>query len=316
MAKQLHTLTRDPTQKAILKALDTLSNRSGRRPPEVWDDWLDLVHATLDALPRLTLACVRNERFVDTDETLALHERLKERYTTLEYFKQALHALLSTTDDMRDHLGEMFMAWGAPSQWHGQFFTPWELALLVAKMSGIEGVADEVHTRLKAAANTCPFAQATLITGMMIEEQEEGEEWLFTRVLPAILRTGNFQPVTIYDPTVGSGVMLLAAASLIPRWMTHYNLVQFFGQDIDRTCVQMARITMMLYGLNGYGVRAMLAAQGISPDDAPVVDVAAPAVEVPAPAPAQEVGADPPLANWRRKGVTDGQLSFDFLLEL
>ena len=49
--------------------------------------------------------------------------------------------------------------------------------------------------------------------------------------------------------------IVLAAASVCPRWAIDYNVVRFFGQDIDRTCVKMARVNMMLYGLNGYGLR-------------------------------------------------------------
>ena len=47
--------------------------------------------------------------------------------------------------------------------------------------------------------------------------------------------------------------MLLAAASTLPEWAVKLGLVRFTGQDIDQTCVRMASINCMLYGLNGYG---------------------------------------------------------------
>ena len=65
----------------------------------------------------------------------------------------------------------------------------------------------------------------------------------------------HLEPLTVCDPACGSGVTLLAAASACPRWALDYNVVRFFGQDIDRTCVKMAQVNMMLYGLNGYGLR-------------------------------------------------------------
>ena len=37
--------------------------------------------------------------------------------------------------------------------------------------------------------------------------------------------------------------------------MVQLGLVQFFGADIDPMCVQMARINIVLYGLNGTGLR-------------------------------------------------------------
>jgi hypothetical protein len=59
-------------------------------------------------------------------------------------------------------------------------------------------------------------------------------------------------------PTLRSGIMLLAHASTLPAWMVQMGLVQYHGMDIDRTCVQMARINCKLYGLNGWGLKCAL----------------------------------------------------------
>jgi type I restriction-modification system DNA methylase subunit len=53
--------------------------------------------------------------------------------------------------------------------------------------------------------------------------------------------------------------MLLAAASVFPQWAVHRGLIEFYGQDIDPTCVAMAKVNLMLYGLNGERVRYALA---------------------------------------------------------
>ena len=66
-------------------------------------------------------------------------------------------------------------------------------------------------------------------------------------------------PIKIQDCACGSGVMLLGAASCFPRWALDWGVVQFYGQDIDQTCVMMARINMMLHGLNGYAMKLEVA---------------------------------------------------------
>ena len=64
-----------------------------------------------------------------------------------------------------------------------------------------------------------------------------------------------YKPITVCDPCLGSGRMLLAAAACYPAWAVQLGLVQFFGADIDPVCAQMARINVLLYGLNGTGLR-------------------------------------------------------------
>jgi hypothetical protein len=68
-------------------------------------------------------------------------------------------------------------------------------------------------------------------------------------MMPAI--APYYEPITVIDPCVGSGVMLLSAAAAIPRWCSDWGLVQYYGIDIDATCAQMARINTVLYGMNG-----------------------------------------------------------------
>ncbi len=61
--------------------------------------------------------------------------------------------------------------------------------------------------------------------------------------------------VTVYDPAVGSGVMLLAFAKVIHdtfgRWGT--SRLRLYGQDIDLRCVNMCRIQLRMNGLDGVG---------------------------------------------------------------
>ena len=70
--------------------------------------------------------------------------------------------------------------------------------------------------------------------------------------------------VTVCDPAVGSGVMLLAFAKVVHgefgRWGT--SKLRLYGQDIDPRCVLMCRIQLRMNGLDAVGrMVGMLAGQ-------------------------------------------------------
>jgi hypothetical protein len=57
-------------------------------------------------------------------------------------------------------------------------------------------------------------------------------------------------PYKLYDPSCGSGVMLLAAMEYFEvHWphMLDADLVQFYGQDIDATCCTMAKLNLRFH---------------------------------------------------------------------
>lgn len=63
--------------------------------------------------------------------------------------------------------------------------------------------------------------------------------------------------ISICDPCVGGGAMMIAAANAIRRQKVNYsNHVLFVGQDIDRVVGMMAYIQMSLLGCPGYVVIA------------------------------------------------------------
>jgi type I restriction-modification system DNA methylase subunit len=165
-------------------------------------------------LPRHAASLVAGDGMAeDTEDVAALWARVRERYQkreAFEHFSRAFGTLLASTDEIRDVLGQVYMTFAYPNPGSGQFFTPWDVARMMAEMNAADAVV-EIRRRV-----------------------DSGQP---------------FEPVSILDPCCGSGTMLLAFASCVPRELLQY--VSFFGQDIDMTCVRMARINCRLYGLNG-----------------------------------------------------------------
>jgi len=72
--------------------------------------------------------------------------------------------------------------------------------------------------------------------------------------------------VTVCDPAVGSGVMLLSFAKVVHqalgRWGT--GKLRLYGTDIDVRCVNMCRIQLRMNGLDSFGRMAGLLAGQVS----------------------------------------------------
>ena len=65
--------------------------------------------------------------------------------------------------------------------------------------------------------------------------------------------------VSVNDPSVGAGGMLIAAAEIcndLFKRLNYKNHVYFVGQDIDITCCHMSYIQISLLGLAGYIIHA------------------------------------------------------------
>ena len=116
-----------------------------------------------------------------------------------------------------------------------------------------------------------PAATAALLAGAALDGAV-AHAWFIARVIPLAIE--HYAPVTVYDPTVGSGVMLVAAAQRFPAFANALGLVQYFGQDIDADAVLMAQINLKLNGLNGHvmphairAAEAVLRQHGFGVDD-------------------------------------------------
>lgn len=242
----------DERKKAIIDCLEKVT-ASGRRPSQVFDDWVDLCGATMGAIPGHFQAWLEKKPFEDAPETKKLFERLRVIYQPkhFELFSQAFATLITVPDTIGycDIVGEIYMDWGSPGRGLGQFFTPWHLTELMAKML-TGNMAEEINGNIKKAVYGNPLAEAMLMASYAIDDPGIAEAWFIGRLLPTIW--DDVEKVKVSDPACGSGIMFLAQAAELPWWQVKMGMVQFYGMDIDRTCVQMATLNSRLYGLNGF----------------------------------------------------------------
>ena len=189
----------------------------------------------------------------DTPEDAATWKKIVYRYRpdAMDHFAKAFAELLLSTDNYEDTLGDVYMEWGHPNKYAGQFFTPSHVAQLMAQMT-MGDMEEQLKARVLAGIEKSIPATAALFAGMNFQGRR-CKRWYYETVLPLALP--YIDPITVCDPCCGSGVMFLAAAQASPRWAIDFGLIQFYGMDIDQTCVTMAQINCMIYGLNGFGLK-------------------------------------------------------------
>jgi hypothetical protein len=275
----------------IIKCLEKVNALSGYHAYQIFDDWSQLVEVCLEALPAHLTSLAQTGRLAeDTPETGQIFERIRLRYQRPDsasksedvwsYFAQAFAILLESAEPSLwgpgsygdfdvgymgpDVIGHTYMLYASPNQARAQIFTPWNIALMLGRMSILDG-EKQIHQRLKQACQHPDniLAQATLLAGLAIDDPDLARDWFFNRVLPAAWPT--YQPVLVGDPAgCGSGVLLLAAAACFPAWAVRLGYVTFQGVDIDPQCVRLAKINCMLYSLNGYYLKFAEALQSLS----------------------------------------------------
>ena len=249
---------------------------AGRKPWTVFEDWLDVVLATTTMMPAHMEAAIKTGKPAeDPPDVAVLWSRLNKTYGRDDWdnFREAYRLLVETVHDRMtnqdksdnnswDILGSVYMALNVSSNHAGQYFTPWSAAHIMAAML-TPNMGEKVAQRLRAAVECVKdSAERALLDSSVLLACAADDENMFHNVILPTLAT-YVEPITVHDPCCGSGIMLLAVAARVPNWARHWGIVRFYGQDIDATCVKMAQVNMMLYGLNGFGLRVQLAMQGV-----------------------------------------------------
>ncbi len=269
----------DAAAGAIMGALEPLAY--GRPAYQVFDDWLAMTEASLMMLPAHARSVVEGNGYAQDPEWVqGLWARLREVYMVEEWqhLHRAFNLLVSSTADptgevvFHDTLGEVFMEFGAPNDWAGQFFTPFPVALMMAQMTlDPLAIEAEVRARVRRALFATEGGEVLYIAWLMalVRSHDDGLKayTLFAeQIYPQIYAT--FQPYRISDPACGSGVLLVATLAVLPAWLTQWGLVEFHATDIDSRCVRMAHTNLMLYGAASYVVRHQNSLS-LEPDFAP-----------------------------------------------
>lgn len=254
----------------IEKLLRTVERQTYQRMSTVFDDWVELTNIMLAQLPAHLREAVETGQLSDwpaetPPERIAAFMRIKERYgakapEAFAGFSHATAAFLDAThDSWFDWMGQLYMTLELGGRGIGDYYTPWAVAFLMAQMQDVPSL---LAARLKAALSheDNVLGMVVGVTGLLFQAGPTGEapavpdahldDYLARWVIPAV--TPYFEPITVYDPACGSGVMLLASAATVPLWARRYGLVQYFGMDISHIAVQMCQAQTQAYGLNGY----------------------------------------------------------------
>ena len=191
--------------KELLKGFESNRVFAHMHPYDLYRQWLEAVWAMLE----LTL---NPQGFKDTLDRYT-YAQGAELGRLFNLYLQAVEEL-----PFRDILGTLFMRLDLKSVQAGQFFSPFCIAEMMARMT-FDRDAFELTIR------------------------ERGT-------------------VSVNDPAVGSGVMLLAYAKVVHDAFGRdgTNRLRLYGTDIDIRCVNMCRIQLRMNGLDGMGRMAALIA--------------------------------------------------------
>lgn len=124
-------------KKDIIKMIESMSGKYA--PYDVFSDWIKMYALAISNACQLRhdkLWQEREEQFADVERKYTPEERTK--------FAQMCAMLVETTGErMGDILGEIYMEAGMGSKYTGQFFTPYHVSLMTAKLTLTDMQPDE-----------------------------------------------------------------------------------------------------------------------------------------------------------------------------
>lgn len=181
--------------KEIIEILNKISGEYSTT--EIFKDWVKMI----------AIAISNNSEFAGSDiwkDREQQFSEIKRKYSEDKFnlMKNAFHILVDLyCKEIYDYLGEIYMQCMMGNKTTGQFFTPFHLSYLTAKLEGLK-------------------------------ENEKGKYF-------------------VYEPTAGSGGMILAYAKVLKENNINYqNKLQAEAQDLEYTAVYMTYIQLSLLGIS------------------------------------------------------------------
>jgi hypothetical protein len=155
----------DHHQKQIEKLMQASAHRY--RLHEIFRDFCELS----------ALAISNSVDLVNYEEREARYLQIVKRYEPDEVarFPQMLAALTrSIGEGFKDCLGELFMQMELSNQWKGQFFTPYELSAMMARLSLCDDLDDKIKERGFVTVNDPATGAGCMVIGMAEAIKERG----------------------------------------------------------------------------------------------------------------------------------------------
>jgi len=230
-------------------------------PVELFRGFVTACHLALDDIPAHLHDALTRESIAAPDSR-ARWDQAMGRFppATIEAFAHGFAVLLEACRFLPpdqsydsaggpDVIGSVYMdlLTGRSNRWNytAQYFTPRTVASAMAQMSGAGELEARFHAEVKRLLADDPVLQAITVTATIAGA--DGFWWWLSKAWPRI--KPRTEPVTVCDPCVGSGILLLAHAACHPRWLAQIGYVQYVGCDIDPLCCAMARLNLRLYGI-------------------------------------------------------------------
>ena len=239
--------------KRVIAHLEAAGRGSGRAVSDLFADFCALTRITLQQEARRymrqhapsDLGDVAWQANFDKHEQVYLDiakrhssEALKEMAAALGELQMAVRQ--ADGYGYNDWLGDIYMSTvvsNAKQKWNGTFFTPFHLCVMMAQMT-IDDAEAECNERVTHAMQRAGLPMATY------DSPEAALRTNYDTLAP------HLQPITVCEPACGSGAMVIAFASVAPRWAIELGLYRFTCIDIDPVCADMCMIQCWLYGLH------------------------------------------------------------------
>jgi hypothetical protein len=256
------TLTPDA---AVKRILSLLQGCDGYSLIDAFRLFIEAANLCIDDLPAHFHRAVNREPLINSPDELARWNEAGLNQISPDCYRRFCEAfailLESTVDEAGlltyvDVVGRVYIEIIGGSRWNGdEFYTPECVAEVMARLT-IGNLESEFFRRCKEACESDPILEAIMfaagITAMAFDAHEESTAkdcWFYFghHVWPFLKE--RIKPFTICDPAVGSGVLLLRAAKVVPRWLIDIGWVQFYGQDLRLLPIRMCQLNLKLYGI-------------------------------------------------------------------